>query len=903
MSQRFKTVYFSDHPAATAGRKHVRLAFGDRDQELFALLRPLSSHEMREMLGHSSYETLKAAADADDLALNTFCVRLLRERALVLREPCTQYTLPGVSESANLVFPAIHATFRGGEREPFHLWYPFLEGYSPRFVQEILREYAPQARRVMDPFAGTGTTPLTAARLGLATFYCELNPLLQGLISAKTKALTLTNDRKEEILDALTPFATGFAQLLDSEPPDCALDFAHARVFGRSQFFAPNVYQLVLRARGLIDRVASTSPIVADFLTVAVVSSLIPGSLLIRRGDLRFKTAQEAGRLQQGFVETVESQLERILADLSQHPGESRQYPPPSLVCEDAKNLGRLPFLNIDAVVTSPPYLNGTNYFRNTKLELWFLRCLHTADDLADFRTKAVTAGINDVSARKSGGSVHPAVREVVDRLAQNAYDPRIPRMVESYFQDMSAVFAGLRYHLAPDAVIAIDIGDSIYGGVPVRTDQLLCETLHDLGFQRQQELLLRRRLSRGGGTLRQVLLTFRAPGPTLHDDGTVYLHRGIGHRWESAWLIFKRDLPHQQDPFCKRNWGHRLHSLCSYEGKMKPSLAAHLVQTFLPPGGAMLDPFAGVGTIPFEAAVYGVKAFGFDISPAALSISAAKLGLPSRDVTAQLLKELEDALQNGRSTAEELVSAQAITFNGRLPDYYNEQTLQEILLARRFFLVKPPLDPSAHLVFASLLHILHGNRPYALSRRSHPITPFAPTGPAEYRALMPRLREKVERGLAVEYPAMFVPGQVYRQDATSWWPQSVRELDAVITSPPFFDSTRFYLSNWLRLWFCGWERADFQSKPLAFIDERQKASFSVYEPVFRQARERLKPGGVVVLHLGKSVKCDMAAILAQTAAPWFRVADHFSENVTHCESHGIRDKGTVQEHQYLVLR
>ena len=41
-------------------------------------------------------------------------------------------------------------------------------------------------------------------------------------------------------------------------------------------------------------------------------------------------------------------------------------------------------------------------------------------------------------------------------------------------------------------------------------------------------------------------------------------------------------------------------------------------------------------------------------------------------------------------------------------------------------------------------------------------------------------------------------------QDATEWWPADVNELDAVITSPPFFDSTRFYLGNWMRLWFCG---------------------------------------------------------------------------------------------------
>jgi len=153
-----------------------------------------------------------------------------------------------------------------------------------------------------------------------------------------------------------------------------------------------------------------------------------------------------------------------------------------------------------------------------------------------------------------------------------------------------------------------------------------------------------------------------------------------------------------------------------------------------------------------------------------------------------------------------------------------------------------------------------------------------------------------------VDRPDDFVEGKMFVQDATSWWPQEIANLDAIITSPPFFDSTRFHLANWLRLWFCGWEAEDFRAKPLVFVDERQKMSFAIYESVFRQTRERLKAGGILVLHLGRSAKCDMAQELAMVAKRWFRVVDQFSETVTHCESHGIRDKGTVVEHQYLVL-
>ena len=139
-------------------------------------------------------------------------------------------------------------------------------------------------------------------------------------------------------------------------------------------------------------------------------------------------------------------------------------------------------------------------------------------------------------------------------------------------------------------------------------------------------------------------------------------------------------------------------------------------------------------------------------------------------------------------------------------------------------------------------------------------------------------------------------------QDATSWWPVEVNNLDAVVTSPPFFDSTRFYLANWIRLWFSGWERDDFNKEPLRFLDMKQKQTMRIYETIFRQTRERMKSGGVLVLHLGKSSKCNMAEHLNEIAKPWFRTLDIFEESVSHCESHGITDKGKVSEHQYLIL-
>ena len=570
----------------------------------------------------------------------------------------------------------------------------------------------------------------------------------------------------------------------------------------------------------------------------------------------------------------------------------------PVLVAENARRLDRICPLGIDAVVTSPPYLNGTNYIRNTKLELWFVRALKWNSDLRSYRDAAITAGINDVRGPEIPGRFD-AAREVISDLKKNAYDSRIPKMVSSYLNGMSEVFAGLARHMKEGAPVFLDIGDSAYGGIHVPTDKLIIEAIAEYGFRLMESEVLRTRMSRAGGVaLSETLLTFEFVPP-----GTAGQRRATVRPLQFAerWNAFKAELPHQSAPYAKRNWGNARHSICSYQGKMKPSLARHLVDVFAPANGIVLDPFGGVGTIPFEACLTGRCGIGFEISPAALPIMRAKLTPPEETQVVSLIDHLEDYLSTAIVEEADRSAARDVAFNSRVETYFHDRTFDEILAARTYFR-RLQETPEKSFVLGCLLHILHGNRPYALSRRSHPITPFAPTGPTEYRALIPHLREKARRMMDEPLPESFVAGESFLQDATTPWPATVMEVDAIITSPPFFDSTRFYLANWMRLWFCGWEKKDFSLEPNRYVDERQKRGVSVYQTVLRQARERLKKDGVLVLHLGRSRKVNMADELARVAAPWFRVIDRFDESVTHTESHGVRDKGTVTAHQYLIL-
>lgn len=371
---------------------------------------------------------------------------------------------------------------------------------------------------------------------------------------------------------------------------------------------------------------------------------------------------------------------------------------------------------------------------------------------------------------------------------------------------------------------------------------------------------------------------------------------------WLNGWENFKRELPHQLQPYAKRDWGGPAHSMCSYQGKMKPALAHHLVRCFSTKGDVVVDPFSGAGTIPLEACRMGRKGFGLDISRLGHVLTLAKVAKSFPDRLEMLLEELEDFIVNYRLTASDMSCAAAVRFNSAIPDYFHPETLREVIAARSFFLSKWNSSTEWAVLFACTLHLLHGNRPYALSRRSHPVTPFKPTGDFEYRPLMPRLREKLARVDDDLHGEDREWGNSAQGDCTTTWPTSIPKADVIITSPPFFDSTRFYMTNWMRFWFVGWERADFDTRATEFLETRQKQNLDVYRSFFESARTRIKDGGLMVMHLGNSAKCDMGAELSKRLAPWFSLVDSFTEGVEHCESHGIRDKGTVRGHTYLVL-
>ena len=182
----------------------------------------------------------------------------------------------------------------------------------------------------------------------------------------------------------------------------------------------------------------------------------------------------------------------------------------PIIFTGDSRKLEKIKSNSIDLVITSPPYLNGTNYFRNTKLELWFTGMLSETKDLHTFREKAITGGINDAFKSKHIESTIPEVQKLLLKVRKNAYDIRIPIMISTYFEEISLCFESLLRVMKHSSKCYWVVGDSAFSEIKIPTDIISTDIAKKIGFKHERTDIIRKRKSRSGITLHEVVIVLK---------------------------------------------------------------------------------------------------------------------------------------------------------------------------------------------------------------------------------------------------------------------------------------------------------------------------------------------------------------------------------------------------------
>lgn len=136
-------------------------------------------------------------------------------------------------------------------------------------------------------------------------------------------------------------------------------------------------------------------------------------------------------------------------------------------------------------IITSPPYINAQDYFRNSKFELYLL------EGIVPFRVR----DIRDVFVGTERGhllrGIPPAFADDCFRLVPEldsitVASPRLAQVVQRYLFDMSLSFVHASRFLATNGTLVVVCGDNLVGGVQIRTWSVLQSMLRSLGFALQ---------------------------------------------------------------------------------------------------------------------------------------------------------------------------------------------------------------------------------------------------------------------------------------------------------------------------------------------------------------------------------------------------------------------------------
>lgn len=345
------------------------------------------------------------------------------------------------------------------------------------------------------------------------------------------------------------------------------------------------------------------------------------------------------------------------------------------------------------------------------------------------------------------------------------------------------------------------------------------------------------------------------------------------------------------------------LHQLSPYIGKIKSSIAGELVERFSKPGDLVVDPFAGAGTIPFEAALRGRRTLASDISPYARILSKAKLSPPpSLDAALGLAeRELQEAAQ--------LPTPDLRLVPGWVRRFYHPKTLREALnfatICRR---------PGNEFLMACLLGILHHQRPGFLSYPSSHLVPYLrdrkyprrqfPEMYA-YRELRPRLLAKIRRS----YKRFASPRGSSVVGFKQTDVQNVTipaRFGALITSPPYMNALDYGRDNRLRLWFIDPMLVSEGDKD---VTARRQAFIEAITSLASKVERGLKPKGYCVYVVGEEFKrsfdahpSEAVVSIMSKQAPSLRLKTVLADEIPDVRRTRRECKGVKTEH-FLVFQ
>jgi len=237
-------------------------------------------------------------------------------------------------------------TFIPNKKTPVYNWFYFKEGFSREFVHTMIDKFKLKEEHwILDPFLGTGTTLLGCKERGINGIGIEVNPLFLFIANAKVSDYDIEDLR----IWSRWLFSQKFEKpSLKNVPP-----------FIRRAFNKYNLEDIIFfrdKIMEIDDRRA------ANFLLLALMRAASKVTYAYKDGAV-IKIIKKPTPPFRPFYKRIVKRMIRDLKKIDFQPSTLITY------LGDARRMTQISDEEMDAIITSPPYLNKIEYTRVHEIE------------------------------------------------------------------------------------------------------------------------------------------------------------------------------------------------------------------------------------------------------------------------------------------------------------------------------------------------------------------------------------------------------------------------------------------------------------------------------------------------------------------------------------------------------
>lgn len=345
--------------------------------------------------------------------------------------------------------------------------------FPARMAPEIALDYLQTLNKnslVLDPMSGSGMVVKESARKGLRSIGCDLDPLAQ-LIS-KVSATKVDENKVinavEELIQLCKKNSKNTFRLSWID------DDEETQKFINFWFDTKQKKELSLISYFLIEKPFIKNKKILDLIKVAVSRLIITKEpkASLARDTAHSRPHRTITKNNFSVIDEILKSTKHVLKALT--PNEIKQNA--KIYLSDARSMTRIKSGTIDAIITSPPYLNAIDYMRGHKLSLiWFG---YQIKHLRNIRAKTIG------SERKADLYEAKKFENLLKELDLSDLQTKEYKMLNKYYKDLLKQLKESYRVLKKDRTALYVIGNSSIKGNYIKNSEILKHCANYVGFK-----------------------------------------------------------------------------------------------------------------------------------------------------------------------------------------------------------------------------------------------------------------------------------------------------------------------------------------------------------------------------------------------------------------------------------